>query len=714
MPNQITPDLESLLGKSIIPLCPQEFHDFDANHCAHFVAHTGGYQFGYLCHNIAGSNLRGVTVRVQEIFPECPQVGAWNNLPQTDDDLLVFITARRNVNLASKTIENVPKKHIGILRDGKVYHYSNTEEKVIKQTPAQVLSRFRSAYNDPTVDLFFGTLPAVPRAAAVRSIARSGTRSPSAATATARGLTLKLIRNTYTDTSTIGELSLDGRFECFILEDKVRPEKIPGITAIPAGTYEVRITHSPKFQRDLPLLLNVPNFSGIRIHVGNTARDTEGCLLPGRTKSVDFVGESRAAFDSLFAKLRKTQDDGKKITIEIIEAAQTRAAQTRSAAPSELAYFRVNTDPLLIHASPDATGLDTVVGTLDYGQIVSANVTNATEGGITVKTVGAENELTGVVPSEFLEALPAPPSTVVRRGRRAAATRGEAAVSTLAPNLYRVKQDGTNLRTEAAVLTAQTVIASLPVGHLVRKTGGSNKPLWWEVTTVLHGKELSGFIHAGLLTAEAVAVTDPVPTSGSNTNVTISEKALQMIIHFEGMDQPSKWPGNSSGISLGRGYDLGHVSADEFKSDWEPYLTEDQIKRLTKAIGKTGAAAKNIAAQFADITIKRADADAVFTKATLPKFKATTGKAFPRMITLHPDVQGALVSLVFNRGAAMQGDRRREMREVRDTVASTSLPNDIKLQSIAASIRSMKRLWPDTLGLRRRRDAEAQLVEEAI
>jgi GH24 family phage-related lysozyme (muramidase) len=84
------------------------------------------------------------------------------------------------------------------------------------------------------------------------------------------------------------------------------------------------------------------------------------------------------------------------------------------------------------------------------------------------------------------------------------------------------------------------------------------------------------------------------------------------------------------------------------------------------------------------------------------------------MTLLHPDAQGALVSLVFNRGAAMQGDRRREMREVRDAVASTTLPTEEKLRSIAASILSMKRLWPDTLGLRRRRDAEAKLVEEAI
>ncbi len=510
-------------------------------------------------------------------------------------------------------------------------------------------------------------------------------------------LALKLTRNTFTDTSTIGELSLNGKFECYILEDKVRPEKIPGLTAIPAGIYEVQITHSPKYRRDLPLLLSVPDFSGIRIHPGNTARDTEGCLLPGRSKAVDFVGESRAAFDGLFTKLRKAQGAGQKISIEIHEAAGTRAAGTRS--PATPGYFRVNADPLVI-STADGEAV------LEFGRIVSADDTEAAEGGITVKTLDTEAELTGVVPREFLEALPAP---AVKRGRRG----GDGAVA-ITGDLYRVKQDGTNLRSQPAVLTAATVLASLPVGHLVRKTAPSNKPLWWEVTTVLHGRELSGFIHSGLLTADAVAVTDPVITATSNADVTVSEKALQMIIRFEGMDQPSKWPGNSSGISLGRGYDLGFVSADEFKCDWENHLAADQIKRLAKAIGKTGSVAKNIAAQFADIRIQVAAADAVFVKATLPKFKHTTGKAFPRMTALHPDVQGALVSLVFNRGAAMQGDRRREMREVRDAVASTTLPTETKLRHIAASILSMKRLWPDTLGLRRRRDAEAKLVEEAI
>lgn len=80
---------------------------------------------------------------------------------------------------------------------------------------------------------------------------------------------------------TIGELTINGMFKCYTLEDTVRPKgvKIPGETAIPAGTYTVIVTRSPTFKRSLPLLLNVPGFAGVRIHGGNTPEHTRGCIL---------------------------------------------------------------------------------------------------------------------------------------------------------------------------------------------------------------------------------------------------------------------------------------------------------------------------------------------------------------------------------------------------------------------------------------------------
>ena len=129
---------------------------------------------------------------------------------------------------------------------------------------------------------------------------------------------IQVIRKAFTDRSTIGDMYLDGNFECYTLEDAVRPVKIKGITAIPAGSYEIALTFSERFQRPLPLLMSVPNFDGIRIHAGNTERDTEGCILVGKTKDRDAVGASKAAFELLFDKIQAALHQGK-IFIHITE-----------------------------------------------------------------------------------------------------------------------------------------------------------------------------------------------------------------------------------------------------------------------------------------------------------------------------------------------------------------------------------------------------------
>ena len=129
---------------------------------------------------------------------------------------------------------------------------------------------------------------------------------------------LRLERGPSAHGATIGELLIDGAFECYTCEDVVREEKIHGQTAIPPGTYSVIITPSQRFKRDLPLLQNVPNFEGIRIHPGNTSADTEGCILPGRTRTDRTVGESKAAFNALYAKIQQGLNDGDTVSIEIV------------------------------------------------------------------------------------------------------------------------------------------------------------------------------------------------------------------------------------------------------------------------------------------------------------------------------------------------------------------------------------------------------------
>ena len=119
---------------------------------------------------------------------------------------------------------------------------------------------------------------------------------------------LELKRRWETDKSTIGELFIDGVFECYTLEDVVRPVKIPKQTAIPTGNYRVVVDFSQKFQKLMPHVLDVPNFQGIRIHPGNTDVDTEGCILVGRIHGHDFIGESRLAFAALYPKLLNEAD----------------------------------------------------------------------------------------------------------------------------------------------------------------------------------------------------------------------------------------------------------------------------------------------------------------------------------------------------------------------------------------------------------------------
>lgn len=128
---------------------------------------------------------------------------------------------------------------------------------------------------------------------------------------------LKLIRKYPDKECVIGELFVNGKFECYTCEDIERPVKLAGVTAIPRGHYEVVITFSQRFQKPLPLLLNVPNYDGVRIHPGNTAKDTEGCILPGKGKTKTSVTQSRDAFAALFKKLEDASKK-EKIILEIV------------------------------------------------------------------------------------------------------------------------------------------------------------------------------------------------------------------------------------------------------------------------------------------------------------------------------------------------------------------------------------------------------------
>ena len=104
-------------------------------------------------------------------------------------------------------------------------------------------------------------------------------------------LFLTLFRNTYNLKNTIGELYANGVFLGYTLEDALRVVKIKHETAIPTGVYKVVLSHSNRFGRIMPEILNVPNFEGVRVHGGNTDKNTSGCPLLGKHKTEDSVYE---------------------------------------------------------------------------------------------------------------------------------------------------------------------------------------------------------------------------------------------------------------------------------------------------------------------------------------------------------------------------------------------------------------------------------------
>ena len=141
---------------------------------------------------------------------------------------------------------------------------------------------------------------------------------------------LQLKREIFTDISTIGTLTIDGVFECYILEDKDRGinntltleqimrVKVYGKTAIPYGRYEVDWTMSARFKKMMPILLNVIGWTGIRIHAGNSEIDSLGCLLCGTRKLSNRITESTSATNKLYAKIESAKKQGQRIYINIV------------------------------------------------------------------------------------------------------------------------------------------------------------------------------------------------------------------------------------------------------------------------------------------------------------------------------------------------------------------------------------------------------------
>lgn len=212
----------------------------------------------------------------------------------------------------------------------------------------------------------------------------------------------------------------------------------------------------------------------------------------------------------------------------------------------------------------------------------------------------------------------------------------------------------------------------------------------------------------------------------STEDLIIARKGIALIIEAEGNYERPYWPGNvMSGVTVGIGYDFGHHTRQEIIRDWGRFLPAVIVDRLANLAGLKGDKARVALRKTQYIRIPLTTSARLFEEYDIPRWIRRTASAFPGYNNLPDEIQGALVSLVFNRGISMVSklpiEERREMLAIRTVVAS-AVPLRIKQREIAAALRSMKRLWDGTLmapynvrfrGLITRRENEALLVESA-
>jgi len=204
----------------------------------------------------------------------------------------------------------------------------------------------------------------------------------------------------------------------------------------------------------------------------------------------------------------------------------------------------------------------------------------------------------------------------------------------------------------------------------------------------------------------------------------LNDKSLNLILEFEvggGENYYNKflknptWPGEQSGVTIGVGYDCGYVNKSEFSEDWKD-LPKEIFDRLYKVVGVKGYQAKELIRGLKDIIIPWDLALKVFMNKTVSKFYNLSKNTFINFDKLPEDAKGGIVSLVFNRGNSLEGDRRREMKTIYDIMKQNENFNKEILFQIAEQIRKMKRIWIGgsiEKGMSRRRDAEAKIIEEA-
>ena len=223
-------------------------------------------------------------------------------------------------------------------------------------------------------------------------------------------------------------------------------------------------------------------------------------------------------------------------------------------------------------------------------------------------------------------------------------------------------------------------------------------------------------VQATATVAQILPDPPPPPPPADDRQAACRAAAAALIIRWE-ITSPSYYarrlarpvyPGGASGVTWGVGYDGGHVTSAVILDDWSRHA---ERFRLATTAGVTGAKAKAILPRYRDITTDYAYAAEVFETRSLIEYERRAERAFRSdFSTVDPNVCAALTSVVYNRGASMTGDNRREMKTIRDVCMPAS-----DRACIARELRSMCRLWKGTsieAGLCARREAEAKLSEK--
>lgn len=295
--------------------------------------------------------------------------------------------------------------------------------------------------------------------------------------------------------------------------------------------------------------------------------------------------------------------------------------------------------------------------------------------------------------------------------------------STTRFSFKRTLESACNVERRWLLATAAASLWLLKHNFVLAQSDTKNATLEDEYEQLLHGlasdeaalKDARGQRERHALASElgmdslAASVDRAFPPSSTQ----ISQRATDLIIYFEVSGEAAyrklykhpEWPGEQSGVTVGIGYDLGYASKETFKAEWQDFIDKEIIEKLSVACRVKGAPAAELAKSLRGVEIDWPAAFNQYTSKTQPIYVGETEGSLPNTDLLSADSLGALVSLVYNRGSPfdLRTDRFAEMRNIKSYMRAK------QFDQIPNAIRSMKRLWPNSRGLRDRREAEAKL-----